>query len=103
VPQRPRSLYPQRTGEASCRRDGEHSAPLGTGALCRRFGSNRAPRVTPKVLFRSRTVLSTVARWFVSGAREIVDNDVQVRAALRCVTPYVLVGMLYAMGYKGAL
>jgi hypothetical protein len=48
-------------------------------------------------------VLSTVARWFVPGAREIVDNDVQVRAALRCVTPYVLVGVLYAMGYKGAL
>jgi hypothetical protein len=26
-------------------------------------------------------VLPTVARWFVLGAREIVDNDVQVRAA----------------------
>jgi hypothetical protein len=48
-------------------------------------------------------VLPTVARWFVLGAREIVDNDVQVRTALRCVTPYVLAGMLYAMGYKGAL
>jgi hypothetical protein len=72
-------------------------------ASCRCFGSDRAPRVTPKVLFRSRTVLPTIARWFVLGAREIVDNDVQVRAALRCVTPYVLVGMLYAMGYKGAL
>jgi hypothetical protein len=48
-------------------------------------------------------VLSTVAQWFMSGAREIVDNDVQVRAALRCVTPYVLAGMLYAIGYKGAL
>jgi hypothetical protein len=48
-------------------------------------------------------VLPTVARWFVLGAREIVDNDVHVRAALRCVTPYVLAGMLYAMGYKGAL
>ena len=61
------------------------------------------PGLPPKVLFRSSTVLSIVARWFVPGAREIVDNDVQVRAALRCVTPYVLVGMLYAMGYKGAL
>jgi hypothetical protein len=70
---------------------------------CRCFRSDRTPRVTPKVLFRSRTVLSTVARWFMSGAREIVDNDVQVRAALKCVTPYVLVGMFYAMGYKGAL
>jgi hypothetical protein len=48
-------------------------------------------------------VLPTVARWFVPGAREIVDNDVQVRAALRCVTPYVLAGMLYATSYKGAL
>ena len=48
-------------------------------------------------------MLLTVARWFVLSAREIVDNDVKVRAALRCVTPYVLAGMLYAMGYKGAL
>jgi hypothetical protein len=66
-------------------------------------GPTAHPGLPPKVLFRSRTVLSTIARWFVSGAREIVDNDVQVRAALRCVTPYVLAGMLYAMGYKGAL
>jgi hypothetical protein len=72
-------------------------------ASCRCFGSDRAPRVTPKVLFRSRTVLPTVARWFMLNAREIVDNDVQVRAALRCVTPYVLARVLYAMGYKGAL
>jgi hypothetical protein len=48
-------------------------------------------------------VLSTVARWFVLGARELADNDVQVQAALRCVTPYVLAGMLYVMGYMGAL
>jgi hypothetical protein len=66
-------------------------------------GPTAHPGLPPKVLFRSRTVLPTVARWFVLGAREIVDNDVQVRAALRCVTPYVLAGMLYAMGYKGAL
>jgi hypothetical protein len=70
---------------------------------CRCFGSDRAPRVTPQGAFRNRTVLPTVARWFVLGAREIVDDDVQVRAALRCVTPYVLAGMLYAMGYKGVL
>jgi hypothetical protein len=57
----------------------------------------------PQGAFRSRMVLPTVARWFVLGTREIVDNDVQVRAALRCVTPYVLAGMLYAMGYKGVL
>jgi hypothetical protein len=67
------------------------------------FGSDRAPRVTPQGAFRSRTVLLTVAQWFMPGTREIVDNDVQVRATLRCVTPYVLAGMLYAMSYKGAL
>jgi hypothetical protein len=27
----------------------------------------------------------------------------QVQAALRCVTPYVLVRMLYVVDYKGAL
>ena len=48
-------------------------------------------------------VLPTIAQWFVQGARETVDNGVQVRAALRCVTPYVLVSMLYVVDYKGAL
>jgi hypothetical protein len=67
------------------------------------FGSNRAPGVIPPGAFRSRTVLQTVARWFVLGARETVDNVVQVRAALRCVIPYVLVRVLYAVGYKGVL
>jgi hypothetical protein len=55
------------------------------------FGSDRAPRVAPQGAFWYRTVLSTVARWFVLVARETVDSCVQVRAALRCVTPYVLV------------
>jgi hypothetical protein len=71
-------------------------------ASCRCFGSDRAPVVAPQDAFWSRTVLSTVARWFVLNAREIVDSCVQVRAALRCVTP-VLAGMLYVVGYKGAL
>jgi hypothetical protein len=70
---------------------------------CWCFGSDRAPRVTPQGAFRSRTVLPTVARWFVLGAREVVDNDVQVRATLRCVTPYVLVRMFCVVDYKGAL
>jgi hypothetical protein len=70
---------------------------------CQCFGSDRTPRVTPQGAFRSRMVLPTVARWFVLGAREIIDNDVQVRAALRCVTPYVLARVLYVMGYKGVL
>jgi hypothetical protein len=65
--------------------------------------SDRALGVAPQGAFWSRTVLSTVARWFVLNAREIMDSCVQVRAALRCVTPYVLAGMLYAVGYKGAL
>jgi hypothetical protein len=72
-------------------------------ASCRCFGSDRAPGIAPQGAFWSRTVLSTVARRFVLNARETVDNCVQVRAALRCVTPYVLAGMLYVAGYKGAL
>jgi hypothetical protein len=48
-------------------------------------------------------VLSTVARWFVLDAREAVGNGLQVRAALKCVTPYVLAGVLYVVGYKGVL
>jgi hypothetical protein len=48
-------------------------------------------------------VLPIVARWFVLDAREIVDNDVQVRAALRCVTPYILERVFYVMGYRGVL
>jgi hypothetical protein len=43
-------------------------------ASCRCFGSDRAPRVAPQGAFRSRTTLSTVARWFVLDAREAVDN-----------------------------
>jgi hypothetical protein len=50
-------------------------------AICRCFGSDRTPGVAPQGVFRSRTMLSTVARWFVLGARETVNNDVQVRAA----------------------
>ena len=67
------------------------------------FGSDRAPRVAPRGAFWSRTVLPTVARWFVPDARQTVDNLVQVRAALRCVTPYVLVWIFYVVGYRGVL
>jgi hypothetical protein len=69
-------------------------------ASCRCFGSDRAPRVAPQGDFLCRTVLSTVARWFVLVAREIVDNCVQVRAALRCVTPYVLMRALLCGGLQ---
>jgi hypothetical protein len=70
---------------------------------CRCFGSDRAPRVAPPGAFWCRTVLPTVARWFMPDARETVDNLVQVRAALRCVTPYVLVWVFYVVGYRGVL
>jgi hypothetical protein len=72
-------------------------------ASCRCFGSDRAPRVAPRGAFWSRTVLPTVARWFVPDARETVDDFVQVRAALRRVIPYVLVWILCVVGYKGVL
>jgi hypothetical protein len=71
--------------------------------LCRCFGSDHAPGVAPRGAFWSRTVLPTVARWFVLDARETVDNLVQVQASLRCVTPYVLVWILYVVGYRGVL
>jgi hypothetical protein len=48
-------------------------------------------------------VLPTVARWFVPDARETVDDRVQVRAALRCIIPYVLVWIFCVVGYKGVL
>jgi hypothetical protein len=75
----------------------------GEGRGCRCFGSDRAPRVAPQGAFWSRTVLPTVARWFVPDARETVDDFVQVRAALRRVIPYVLVWILCVVGYKGVL
>jgi hypothetical protein len=60
------------------------------------------PGLPLKVFFRSRTVLPTVAQWFMQDARETVDNGLQVWAALKCVIPYVLARMLYVTGYKGA-
>jgi hypothetical protein len=38
-----------------------------------------------------RTMLSTVAQWFVLDAREMTDNFLQVRAAWRGIIPYFLV------------
>jgi hypothetical protein len=35
----------------------------------------------PLEVLLGRTVLLTVARWFVLGARETIDNFIQVRAA----------------------
>jgi hypothetical protein len=72
-------------------RDHAYSELISERPSCRRFRSDRAPGVAPQGAFWSRTVLSTVARWFVLNARETVDSCIQVRAALRCVTPYILV------------
>ena len=44
-----------------------------------------------------------VAKWFVLDARGTMDSGLQVRAALKCVTPYVLARVLYVVGYKGVL
>jgi hypothetical protein len=45
----------------------------------------------PLEVLLGRMVLLTVTQWFVQDARETVDSLLQVRAALRCVTPYFLV------------
>jgi hypothetical protein len=42
--------------------------------LCRCFGSDRTPGVAPQGAFRSRTVSTTVAKWFVPIARGTVDK-----------------------------
>ena len=41
---------------------------------CRCFGSDRTPGVAPRGVFRSRTVSTTVAKWFVPDAQETIDN-----------------------------
>jgi hypothetical protein len=41
---------------------------------CRCFGSDRTPGVAPQGVFRSRTVSTTVAKWFVPVARGTVDK-----------------------------
>jgi hypothetical protein len=42
--------------------------------VCRCFGSDRTPGVAPQGIFRSRTVSTTVAKWFVPIARGTVDK-----------------------------
>jgi hypothetical protein len=41
---------------------------------CRCFGSDRTPGVAPQGVFRSRTVSTTVAKWFVPIARGTMDK-----------------------------
>jgi hypothetical protein len=48
------------------------------------------PGLPLEVLLGS-TVLLTVTQWFMRDARETIGDFLQVRAALRCVTPYFLV------------
>jgi hypothetical protein len=43
-------------------------------SLCRCFGSDRTPGVAPQGVFRSRTVSTTVAKWFVPIARGTMDK-----------------------------
>jgi hypothetical protein len=43
-------------------------------ASCRCFGSDRTPGVAPQGVFRSRTMSTTVAKWFVPIARETMDK-----------------------------
>jgi hypothetical protein len=47
---------------------------LSRGCPCRCFGSDRTPGVAPRGVFRSRTVSTTVAKWFVPIARGTVDK-----------------------------
>jgi hypothetical protein len=42
--------------------------------ICRCFGSDRTPGVAPQGVFRSRTVSTTVAKWFVPIARGTMDK-----------------------------
>jgi hypothetical protein len=42
--------------------------------MCRCFGSDRTPGVAPQGVFRSRTVSTTVAKWFMPIARGTVDK-----------------------------
>ena len=44
------------------------------GGVCRCFGSDRTPGVAPQGAFRSRTMPTTVAKWFVLIARGTMDK-----------------------------
>jgi hypothetical protein len=60
-----------------------------TGWITYRFGMGSVVGVwdptahpgLPLDVLLGRTVLPTLARWFVLGAREMIDNFIQVRAA----------------------
>jgi hypothetical protein len=48
----------------------------------------------PLAVLLGRTLLLTVTQWFVRDAQGMTDGFLQVRAALRCVTPYFLAWIL---------
>jgi hypothetical protein len=52
----------------------------------------------PLEVLLGRMVLLIVARWFVLGTRETIDNFLQVRAAWRGIVPYFLVWIFYVVG-----
>jgi hypothetical protein len=55
-----------------------HAVPPAGGPsglpACRSFGSDHTPGVAPRGVFRSRTVSTTVAKWFVPIARGTVNK-----------------------------
>jgi hypothetical protein len=59
----------------SYNRDRERGIPVGV------LGPTAHPGLPLNVFSRSRTVSTTVAKWFVLIARETVDKILQVRAA----------------------
>jgi hypothetical protein len=60
------------------------------GALAVGVWSPTAHPGLPLMVLLDRTVSLTVTQWFVRDTRETTDDFLQVRAALRCVTPYFL-------------
>jgi hypothetical protein len=61
-----------------------HELPVGV------WGPTAHPGLPLEVLL-GRTVLLIVARWFVLGARETIDDFLQVQADYRGVIPYFMV------------
>jgi hypothetical protein len=74
----PQHANPKRTDDASTLAEdllGVSLMPeITTQCVCRCFGSDRTPGVAPQGVFRSRTVSTTVAEWFVPIARGTVDK-----------------------------
>jgi hypothetical protein len=67
-------LYPRPAGPLLRPAPPAATADHATAGACRCFGSDRTPGVAPQGVFRSRTVSTTVAKWFVSITRGTVDK-----------------------------